>query len=56
MAIDDIEYFAQRAREERERAGRCVDSSARRAHQEMADRYRAKARGAAPQPVLGDCA
>jgi hypothetical protein len=56
MTMDDIEYFARRAREERERAAGCDDSSARRAHQEMAERYRDKARVRDPQAVLGDVA
>lgn len=56
MGMDDTEYFARRAREERERAACCDDSSARRAHQEMADRYRAKARAREQKLRVGDFA
>lgn len=56
MAKNDTEYFRQRARQERERAGKCDDSSARRVHLEMADRYTAKLATRDPQAVLGDFA
>jgi len=54
MARNDSEYFANRARQERERARHCDDSSARRVHQEMAERYTAKLTTRDPQAVLGD--
>ncbi|WP_167693179.1 hypothetical protein [Sphingomonas azotifigens] len=56
MAKNDIEYFERRARQERERARHCEDSSARRVHQEMAERYTAKVAVRDPQAVLGDFA
>lgn len=56
MATNDTEYFERRARQERERAGKCDDSSARRVHQEMAERYSAKIAVRDPQAVLGDFA
>ncbi|WP_313535946.1 hypothetical protein [Sphingomonas sp.] len=56
MAKNDIEYFERRARQERERAGKCDDSSARRVHQEMAERYTAKIAVRDPQAVVGDFA
>lgn len=56
MATTDAEYFAKRARQERARAERCDDSTARRAHQELAARYTAKLVTRDPQAVLGDFA
>ncbi len=56
MAKNDIEYFERRALQERERAGKCDDSSARRVHQEMADRYSAMVAVRDSQAVLGDFA
>lgn len=56
MAKNDSEYFERRARQERERARRCEDSSARRVHEEMADRYTAKLALRDPQARVGDFA
>ncbi|NLS28707.1 hypothetical protein S2M10_37180 [Sphingomonas sp. S2M10] len=56
MARNDSEYFARRAHQERERARLCDDSSARRVHQEMAERYTAKLTTRDPAVVLGDFA
>lgn len=56
MGKNDSEYFERRARQERERARACEDSSARRVHEEMADRYTAKLVVRDPQAVLGDFA
>jgi len=42
MRIYDREYLARRARQERASAERADDMSARRVHQEMADRYDAR--------------
>lgn len=44
MTARDMEYFARREREEREHADRSDDMTARRAHQEMAERYSARLR------------
>ena len=41
MNTQDIAYYRRRERKEREMAARARDSSARRAHLEMADRYHA---------------
>jgi hypothetical protein len=38
----DQEYYSRRAREERERAARCDDTTARLVHLEMASRYSAR--------------
>lgn len=56
MARNDAEYFAKRAQQERKRAECCDDSSARRVHQEMAERYTAKLVARDPQALLGDFA
>lgn len=56
MARNDVEYFARRAQQERKRAECCDDSSARRVHQEMAERYTAKLIAREPQPLRGDFA
>lgn len=56
MARNDVEYFAKRAHQERKRAACCDDSSARRVHQEMAERYTAKLIARDPQARLGDFA
>ncbi|UYY76998.1 hypothetical protein [Sphingomonas sp. R1] len=56
MARNDVEYFARRAQQERKRAECCNDSSARRVHQEMAERYTAKLIARDPQLLLGDFA
>lgn len=42
MNSRDIDYYARRAQQERESAERTHDSIARRVHQEMADRYKAR--------------
>ena len=39
MQHHDHEYYSKRAREERDRADRAPESTARRIHQEMAERY-----------------
>jgi hypothetical protein len=44
MSARDLEYFAKREREERENAARADDMTARRVHQEMAERYSARLR------------
>ncbi|NYT40896.1 hypothetical protein HZY97_09030 [Sphingomonas sp. R-74633] len=44
MSARDQEYFAKRARQEREYAERSDDMTARRVHQEMAERYSARLR------------
>ncbi|WP_333573010.1 hypothetical protein [Sphingomonas sp.] len=56
MGRNDSEYFEKRARQERERARNCDDSSARRVHEEMADRYTAQLALRDPQSLLGDFA
>ena len=48
MTSRDFEYFTRRAQQERNCAERSDDSTARRVHQEMADRYTALAREVAP--------
>lgn len=48
MIEHDQEYYARRARQERDSAERTEDSIARRVHQEMADRYAARLK----EPVL----
>lgn len=40
MQKNDRLYFHERARQERETAQRCADSSARIVHLELAERYR----------------
>ncbi len=42
MTTHDIEYYARRAKQERESAERTEDSIARRVHAEMAERYHAR--------------
>jgi hypothetical protein len=44
MTSRDVEYYQRRERQEREHAQRSGDSSARRIHLEMADRYSTKVR------------
>lgn len=44
MSARDIEYYRKREREEREHAARADDTTARRVHQEMAERYSARLR------------
>ncbi|MEP9358232.1 hypothetical protein [Sphingomonas sp. KR3-1] len=44
MSARDQEYFAKRAQQERENAERAEDMTARRVHQEMAERYSARLR------------
>lgn len=39
MTLNDLDYYQRRERQEREFAARSVDSTARRAHLQMADRY-----------------
>lgn len=51
MSARDIEYFAKRERQERDNAARAEDLTARRVHQEMAERYSARLRDM--QLVLG---
>ncbi len=46
MSARDVEYFTKRERQEREHAARSDDLTARRAHQEMAERYSARLREA----------
>ena len=42
MTNADIDYYARRAEQERDSAERTDDAIARRLHQEMAERYRAR--------------
>ena len=51
MGNRDLEYFVRRERQEREHAARADDTTARRVHLEMAERYSAKLREIVP-PVL----
>ena len=44
MSARDQEYFAKRAQQERDNAERADDMTARRVHQEMAERYSARLR------------
>lgn len=44
MSARDVEYFTKRERQERENAARADDMTARRVHQEMAERYLARLR------------
>jgi hypothetical protein len=44
MTTIDLEYYRRRERQERENAERSDDSTARRIHLEMANRYSAKLR------------
>lgn len=44
MTTRDIEYYTKRERQEREHAERSDDMTARRVHQEMAERYSARLR------------
>jgi hypothetical protein len=44
MGNRDLEYYARRERQERENAARADDTTARRIHMEMAERYSAKLR------------
>jgi len=46
----DLEYYRRRERQERERAARADDTTARRVHLEMAERYSAKLREIAILP------
>ena len=46
MSARDVEYFTMRERQEREHAERSDDMTARRVHQEMAERYSARLREA----------
>ncbi|HWU93980.1 MAG TPA: hypothetical protein VN029_00195 [Sphingomonas sp.] len=39
MNIEDLEYYQRRERQERERAARADDTTARRVHLELAERY-----------------
>jgi hypothetical protein len=54
MSARDLEYFAKREREERAHAERADDMTARRVHQEMAERYSARLRDMtiAAQPAM----
>jgi len=42
MTVHDRDYYARRAQQERERAERTEDKTARRVHREMAERYAAR--------------
>lgn len=42
----DLHYFTRRNREEAERAKRCFEPSARRAHQQLSELHRMRARDA----------
>jgi hypothetical protein len=53
MDMHDIAYFSRREREERQHAARASDTSARRVHLEMADRYLAILRTGARQTGAG---
>ncbi|WP_404335132.1 hypothetical protein AB2M62_15325 [Sphingomonas sp. MMS12-HWE2-04] len=44
MMNRDYEYYARREQQERDHAKRADDTTARRVHQEMAERYLAKLR------------
>ncbi len=44
MSAKDLDYFAKRERQERENAVRTQDTTARRVHLELADRYAARLR------------
>lgn len=46
----DQEYFAMRAREERERAAICEDNAVAMAHLKMAEEYDKRARGVGASP------
>jgi hypothetical protein len=48
---DDHLYYTERARQERERAGRCDDNAAALAHARLADEYDRRARDSAPMPI-----
>ncbi|MDG2535632.1 hypothetical protein P6144_18365 [Sphingomonas sp. HITSZ_GF] len=52
MSARDIEYFTKREREERENAARTDDLTARRVHQEMAERYSALLRDILAAPPV----
>lgn len=53
MNASDLEYYARRELQEREHAKRAEDSTARRVHLEMAERYSARLRDvAAPGPAI----
>ena len=49
MNCRDTEYYQRRERQERAHAERAEDSTARRVHLEMADRYSGKLREIAPE-------
>lgn len=44
MTTRDYDYYSRRAQQERENADRCLDHSARHAHLELAERYKAMLR------------
>lgn len=44
MTTRDYDYYSRRAQQERETADRCLDHSARHAHLELAERYKAMLR------------
>lgn len=50
--VADTEYFARRAREERDRAIICEDNSAAIAHLKMADEYERRATGEIPRVAI----
>lgn len=51
MGRNDYDYFRRRERDERDRAERAQDQTARRAHLDMAERYAERARAMAPPAV-----
>jgi len=52
MTSFDMEYYRRRERQEREHAARADDTTARRIHLEMANRYSAMIRDISPIPAL----
>ena len=48
MTSRDVDYYARRAKQERDSAERTEDSIAKRVHQELAERYAARLRELAP--------
>lgn len=52
MTMIDVEYYRRRERQERENAERADDSTARRIHLELANRYSAMLGDVSPIPAM----
>ena len=54
MTTDEVDYYRERAQEERDRAGACTDEFAAEVHEKLATLYEDLiAHGRPPRPRLG---